>query len=222
MRPDFTLWTPPPAQPALSPGEIHLWRADLDRTVPQEALLSADERERTARLLLPEKKRSFAAGRTLLRQILGLYLAAPPESLRFAYNLHGKPLLTGVCLDFSLAHSGGLFLLAVGTGGALGIDAEQIDPRLDWQSVAQRFFPAIESQALAALPPHRQRRAFYRLWTRKEACLKGMGCGFSAPAPLDDSWHVHLLPLGPGALGALATATPLKKIRRFSLHDSSL
>lgn len=219
LRPKITLWSAPPAQLTLPAGEIHLWRARLD-SVPLNILLSADEQQRAARLRSPEKARQFSAGRTLLRRILGSYLGQAPATLCFDYGPYGKPCLLGAPgFDFNLAHSGDGFLLAISTSGPVGVDLERIDLSLDVQRLAAQFFTPEEAAALACVPLPRQRRAFYRLWTRKEALLKGEGCGFSG-AVQKDGWGLNSLPLGSGYLGALAWVGEVAVLRRFTLGSA--
>lgn len=223
MRPEFTLWQPAPAQLVLPPATIDLWRADLDRSVQPDNVLSPDESVRAARLLIPEKARRFVTGRTLLRLILGRYLALPPEALHFQYNPHGKPFLPGSGVEFNLAHSGCQWLLAIASQTPLGIDVECVDPLFDWRSVAPRIFLPDEYAALKARPPHRQRRAFYRMWTHNEAFLKGLGSGFATSGQhlVHPHWFIRNIPVGRHSLAALATATPPRLIRRFIITNST-
>jgi 4'-phosphopantetheinyl transferase len=46
-----------------------------------------------------------------------------------------------------------------------------------WQAIAERHFAPSEREGLAALPESFRRRAFFRLWTRKEAVMKAVGRG---------------------------------------------
>ncbi|MFA7534972.1 MAG: 4'-phosphopantetheinyl transferase superfamily protein [Desulfuromonadales bacterium] len=205
-------WRAAPQRLSLGTDEAHLWRvslADAEKSyLRHKNLLSPDELARAERLRLPEKAHAFAAGRTRLRQILGRYLDLAPTELSFVYGPHGKPALNPehyCTLHFNLAHSGDLLLLAV-AGRPLGVDLERIDPALDFAPLAERFFTPAEQAALRQAPPHRRRRAFYRLWTRKEAYLKGRGGGFSAnlAEPENSAWRLRHFFVAPSHLGALA------------------
>ena len=61
---------------------------------------------------------------------LARYLDRDPGSLEFEYGPYGKPsLVDGDGLEFSWARSGGVGVLAVARGRAVGIDVERIEPR---------------------------------------------------------------------------------------------
>ena len=114
--------------------EVHVLWARFDQPVwgvlPIDEWLSPDERERAARLKVPDVAHRFRSGRALLRGLLGTYLALPPDSLRFRYNHHGKPALDGQNgpdgLCFNLSHSGDLLVVALGRGREIGVDVEQV------------------------------------------------------------------------------------------------
>lgn len=94
------------------------------------------------------------------------YLAAPPSGL-----------------EFNLSHSGGLALLAVSHGPAVGIDLERLRPVRDPLRIARRVLPGAITQMLAELPQAALSREFFRQWTRFEAMQKGLGRGvFDPPA----------------------------------------
>lgn len=215
-----TPWLPPPPQLSLSPDEIHLWRAPLSLTDENPHLLhflSSDEQERAARLRIAAKRRQFVAGRILLRQLLGRYLGADPQTLTFAYGPHGKPQLTTGSLAFNLAHAGAWALVAVTLKGEVGVDLEPIDPKLDYERLAAQFFTVEEQRQLATFSAARRRRGFYRLWTRKEARLKGEGRGFSRPDAevAVGAWQLRSFPVARGYLGALAVAGDGVSVRRW-------
>jgi len=215
-----TPWLPPPPHLSLPPDEIHLWRAPLPLTDgdPQLlTLLSTDERERAARLRIAAKRQQFVAGRVLLRQLLGRYLGAAPQTLTFAYGPQGKPRLSAAPIAFNLAHAGAWAFVAVTRKLEVGVDLEQIDPHLDYARLAAQFFTAEEQRKLSGFPVARRRRGFYRLWTRKEARLKGEGGGFSRPDASDagEAWQLRSFPVARGYLGALAVTGDAYLVRRW-------
>ena len=166
--------------------EVQVWQFGLDplaATMSDPArCLSQDERERAARFRFEVHRRRWVTARIALRQILALYAGANPASLRFHCDAYGKPTLLpphdGV--HFNLTHSGDLGLLAIAPA-PIGIDAECIDPRLDWDALTRRVASDDEREALRRCPVAEQRAAFFRLWTRKEAYIKGRGLGLSLP-----------------------------------------
>jgi 4'-phosphopantetheinyl transferase len=232
MSPIISPWTSPPETVALAAGEVHLWRARLDLPdsafPPLQTLLDPTEAARAARLLDPLKARRFTVGRALLRRILSLYLDTDPAALVFGTGVNGKPFLAGEGrsdLSFNLSHSGPWALFAVTRGIAVGVDIEEIDPALDFERLTAQFFTPGENALLRGVSPARRRRAFYRMWTRKEAWLKGMGWGFSVPSRdvglfgrdsgEDAAWRVRSFPLGRDFLGALAVAGEVGVVRRW-------
>ena len=217
----MTLWPVPPATPCLPPKEVHLWRFPLvcsSVAFPGlKILLSADELRRADRLVNVHKAQAFIVGRGRLRQILAAYRQCDPATLEFVYGEQGKPALTGSPQHFNLAHSGNWGVLALSAGVAIGVDIERIDPALDYAALAARFFTAAENADLLAAAPQRQRRRFYRLWTRKEAQLKGQGQGFSGGVVAEKGWKCRSFWLGPGYVGAVACAGEIQGLRRWQV-----
>lgn len=201
-------WQPTRWPPPLARAQVHVWQFSLDRTAAEldqfAVLLSDDEHQRAARFLRPELRERFTAGRGLLRLILSRYLELAPESLEFAYNGYGKPTLAGRAapagLEFNLSHSGGLALLGLALGRAIGVDVEVVRDNVRCESLAERFFSPEEVADLISLPAADRRLAFFRCWTRKEAYIKALGRGLSVPL---DGFRVSLLPDQPAALLAV-------------------
>jgi 4'-phosphopantetheinyl transferase len=188
----------------LSDGEIAVWRVevaradDLDRLLE---LLPEDERARAGRLRSAAARQRYVTGRAAARTVLGRALGMPPAELRLTRRCgrcgrtgHGKPSLARAGeIDFSLAHSGRMALVAVGRGRRVGVDVERVRQRMDVLAIARYALSPAEARAVAALPPCRRRAAFFRCWTRKEAYLKARAEGL--PGRLR-SWSVPLVPLG--------------------------
>ena len=212
--------------PQIEDQSVHLWRVPMHGK-PNEIHLSEDEHERASALRCPQKRQEFVTARTRLRQILGRYLALSPEALNFLYNHNGKPYLKDRPLSFNLSHAGEWCLCAVALNCKLGVDLERNHPGLNFESVAQRFFSPNENQWLKNSSQPRRRRNFFRLWTRKEALLKGKGGGFSeqhlglAEAHLEgvrtfaDGWWLVNFSVARDYLGALAVFGELKHVMRL-------
>lgn len=145
------------------------------------SILSPDERERARNMILQRDREVFVLTRASLRLILARLLDEAPEALTFGYGTNGKPYLRrGIgerTLWFNVSHSRERAVVAVSLAGPVGIDIEWMDPDIDFRGIAARFFSESESKALHRLPPDTALKAFYRCWTRKEACIKALGAG---------------------------------------------
>jgi 4'-phosphopantetheinyl transferase len=178
-------------------------------------LLAPDERRRADAYRLEPHRARFVVGRALLRILLGRYLQAAPEDLRFDYGEFDKPMLPGGP-SFNLSHSGAVALYAFSGAGEVGIDVELYDERPASEGIAERFFSPAEVSALRSLPAQMRSHAFLACWTRKEAFVKARGDGLSLAL---DSFDVTLAPGVPAAL--LRTAWSSEEPRRWQLQDLS-
>ena len=226
----LTPWHAPPSILDLKSDEVHLWRFPLTCSNSLEHHLDEQELQRAKRLRSPDKARAFVVARARLRQILSGYLDRDPQSLRFSYGPAGKPALVGLVdsLSFNLAHSGNWGVCAVVGRGEVGVDVETINPALNYANLARRFFSETENQWLRACPEPRRLRCFYRIWTRKEAWLKGKGGGFSDPdqdiglahlagsCTCDGSWWLRGFPLARHSLATLALSQEFSLVQRWN------
>jgi 4'-phosphopantetheinyl transferase len=153
--------------------------------------------------------------RAALRAVLGACLGEQPRRLTLLEE-GGKPRLAdapGRELDFSLSHSGGLALLAVARRLRVGIDLERLRAARFLEEVAERFFSEEERGELEPLRGGARRRAWFRLWTRREAAAKAQGLGilehlgrfpdWSAARQEAEGWQVVDLLPARGYAGAL-------------------
>jgi len=180
-------------------------------------------------------------GRAPLRALLGAYLGLPPEALVLVDGEHGRPALAPphAALAFNWSHSGDQALLALACGIVPGIDIERRRARPRALEIAQRFFCAEETAALARLDAEQCTAAFLELWTAKEAVLKALGRGLAfgldrlrlavapaAPALLwldeDDAaqWQLQRLAVDAGFVAALAWRGTPRRIRTWTLAAS--
>jgi 4'-phosphopantetheinyl transferase len=177
---------PPPAE-----DEVHVWYVCPEPDVPPrlrdryEELLSDDERERFRRFVFDADRLRYLVAHALVRTTLSRYADVPPHAWTFSQNEYGRPEIAGPAhaprCRFSLTHTRGLTAIAVTATAAIGVDAERIATREYNSDIAQRFFAPSEAVSLEALSPAEQRRVFYDYWTLKEAYLKAIGVGMSAP-----------------------------------------
>jgi 4'-phosphopantetheinyl transferase len=158
---------------------VHIWKGSLDVSESDRtclaAFLDAQELQRAAQFRFPVHRSRFIAGRGLLRSILGQYLQREPGTIGFEYSASGKPHLKHPDLHFNLAHSEDRFVVAV-CESLVGVDLElrRVIPDLD--SLATHVFSPVELELWKTMPTL---ETFLRLWTRKEALLKGIGLGIA-------------------------------------------
>lgn len=216
-------WRPPPANPTLGAGAVHIWCIDLNRRSSAEyhelgILLSEDEWARARKFRLERDRRRYIVGRGLLRRLLGYYLDQAPERLRFQCQEWGKPTLEDDAgletLHFNLSHSAGVALYALSRVGAVGVDIEHIAPFAELDDLAERHFSLQELVDLRSIAATDRCAAFYRCWTRKEAFVKAIGQGLSWPLK---SFSVSLLPGEPALLYSVRGEP--RAPAAWSLHD---
>ena len=158
--------------------------------VDAAAVLDPEERARAAAFARPELRDRYLAAHVMLRQVLGGCLDLHPAAVRFAREdcpgcggPHGRPVLAGEPrpLEFSLSHAGALVAVAV-AGAPVGVDVEELPRPATVAEVSAVLHPAERAEIAAADDPA---AAFARLWTRKEAYLKGIGTGLGRDLGLD-------------------------------------
>jgi len=243
-------WPPSSAGFALSDGVAHIWAACLN--VPESELrdfadvLAPDEKARASRFRFDIHRNRFIAGRGLLRTILGQYLEVAARNIQFGYGKNGKPFLggKGESLEFNLAHSEHLALIAVATSGEIGVDVERVRILDDFDELVARFFSQRETREFRQLGIEEQPNAFFNLWTRKEAWLKATGEGIvhslkhvevsflpeerarflSLPTEAGETsnWRLHELLPSPGFVGALATSAGVSRVECWSWGEKRL
>ncbi|MFC9675215.1 MULTISPECIES: 4'-phosphopantetheinyl transferase family protein [unclassified Streptomyces] len=123
-------------------------------------------------------------------------------------------------LHFSLSHCEGLVLIGV-AGSPVGVDADRVPDPGAVGDLVKVLHPA-ERGDLAALPAEARAAALCRVWSRKEAYLKGIGVGLSRALDADyagdrprhdavhpSGWSLRSLDLGP-LRGTHAAAVALR------------
>jgi 4'-phosphopantetheinyl transferase len=217
-----------------APGGVHLYMLPLQPTGQNFeqylAFLSSDDFE--------VHRRRFVLGRGQLRLILGSYFQIAPARICFSYGAYGKPCLAEPALteiQFNLAHSDQLAVLAVTVGRPVGVDIEQVRELDDFDELVGRFFSRNEAAAFSRLAACVKPAAFFNLWTRKEAVLKATGQGIGhllsqvevsflpgeetkvlqLPSQLGqlEDWALHSLKMPNGFSAALAVQ------ERINLHQ---
>lgn len=219
---------------SVSWNEIHLWvcsgvlSPELDRAVD---FIAPEEQERARRYRFDRDRRRYVGGVLLQRQILSRYLSCSPDEISFVRNQWGKPSLGREhesAIEFSLSRSHQIALLAVCTEAEVGVDLEYGCGRNAQDLGVTKMFCRDEQHfVLEAFEPT---QAFFEIWARKEAYIKGIGRGLSHPLgefditpdepmgkglvrdwssdPPSHSWQVRSIKLSEDGYGA-AVASPL-------------
>lgn len=230
--------------PTLDARSVHLWTVDVRRFQPllrrSAGLLSPEERKRAARLADPEHRMHFILAHGFLRLVLSRYLHQRPHLLRFQAHANGKPRLVKATdsphLEFNLAHSAHMTMIAVASGRPVGVDVEALTRPVRAQAIVERYFATADRDHFASLPRPRYEKEFIRYWTAKEAVLKAIGVGLggglsccevirhsggrSATVRLagqnkPHSWLVRFFPLSATYLGAVAAEGVEWQVRRY-------
>lgn len=180
-------------KPALKRGEVFLasWRLTLSdqRQSQLLPLLNEEEQGRANRFTKKRLAASFVAARTGLRVWLAQFLDCLPTEIDFEYGPKGKPKLTRNLVDsmdsnleFNLAHSGDLALLAIATE-PIGIDIERHRTLRSAEGMAKRWYSEAEQARILKQSNADQLTEFFHIWSLKESILKLVGSGVGESLP---------------------------------------
>lgn len=195
------LWQTPLPNLSLHPTELHLWLVDHVSCANQFStfwgLLSPGEKERAAQFKFEHLRRRFVIAHGLQRTLAGRYTQRPPAHVHFDVNPYGKPHISDSDLRFNVSRTDRYFLFAFAFQRQVGVDIERIRPINNMRSLMSTALSDMEQDQFLQLPEHLRLRAFFSLWTRKEAFIKAVGTGLSFP--LED-FSVSISPDGAGGL----------------------
>ena len=225
------LWQSAPSILDLEDGEIHLWLASLESTLPKVRLLdlSHPEQQKAKAISNESVRTQYLVSRWLTRQLLADYLKAEPASLFFGFAKNSKPCLlnidrSAVKIQFNRSHAGGWLILAVSKADSVGVDIEQIKPRSQMKEIIKRWFEISECKHFQSLHKNEREQYFYHCWTQKEAVLKAWGVGLveltQYPYFAERSWKYHFKTVS--GFAACVACTDLKpKILKFYLWNEA-
>jgi len=143
-------------------------------------LLNEEERARMERMRLGIARHEFGVGRAMLRVLAGAATACGPREVAIGVGEHGKPRVEGV--EFSVAHSHGLVVLALCCEAAVGVDVEWVEREIEALEIARSSFAPGEVKRIEQAAENADRAsAFFAVWTRKEALVKAHGQGLTIP-----------------------------------------
>ncbi|MDW8805218.1 4'-phosphopantetheinyl transferase superfamily protein [Streptomyces scabiei] len=187
---------PGPDEPCdftVTPARVDLWLIHRPAGALSRTELDDRERARADAFIRPADGQLYTAAHVALRRLIAAYTAARPEDVRFMREpcpgcgeAHGRPAVSPPPppLHFSLSHSGGVALVGV-ADRAIGVDVEKL-PGAETVDICSKALHPDEQAELGEAPAGEARRALFgRIWTRKEAYLKGLGTGLSR-SPAED------------------------------------
>lgn len=179
--------------------DVHIWKADLTQAAGDlgyyKRVISPEESRHACNLCIEERKNRYIITHGILNVIAGIYLSVKPEEVVIRYNPNGTPFIDGITksLFFNLSSSKELALYCFSSRWKSGIDIEHQSGVKDILRFSRRYFTRKENELLLKGDPMERLVLFYRIWTRKEACLKAPGWGLTKPlnyldvAPESDS-----------------------------------
>jgi 4'-phosphopantetheinyl transferase len=223
------LKTPLSQVPCLNSSDIIIYTIYLplfiDALPDLVFFLSPEERNRSERFHHKKDQNQFAICRSLLKLVLAAQTKVAIKDICIEYHLNKKPYLAShPWLHFNVSHSEDHAIIAL-SHREVGIDIESIPQNLDLDNLLPDIFT--KNEILEIENAEDKKKAFYLLWTRKEALVKALGKGidddFKHSPSLDGqhnidsiafktvkNWQIQSFDLTNHYLGAIAfeSATP--------------
>jgi|LNFM01.1.fsa_nt_gb 4'-phosphopantetheinyl transferase len=170
-----------------------------------DVAFTALEAERLGRMKSPRRQAEMAGSFALRRRLIAEMAGGSAEEVEMISAADGAPLLlrpTGWAM--SLANKDAYTVVALAeTSAEIGVDIE-IVREMDWRPALSMICSNAERAEFEGAPgdPASKLKAFFRMWTLKEAVLKSTGRGFRAgPKAVETPWELLLSP-GAGTLQA--------------------
>lgn len=147
-----------------------------------ESMIDATKMQRINRYKDCNKKRTLILSDHLARYAISKYCGVLEEDIEFRYNSLGKPLAFGLDVNFNISHSGDYVVLVI-SDKPCGIDIEVI--REVNLKTAIRF--CTENELKNIENATQKEIEFLKIWTKKEAYFKSVGCGIATELKLLDT-----------------------------------
>lgn len=159
-----------------------LWLVDLRSAVSETDLnlLAPWERDRATRFRFEKDARRYLVSHVALRRLVSRHLNMGPAQVALQTTPLGKPFIDGHPVHFNLSHSEDWALIGLQERQVIGVDIEVRHNIPDLEAVARQNYTCAELAELRQSSD--PLGAFFTCWTRKEACLKALGSGFSIEA----------------------------------------
>lgn len=232
-------WQPAVGADFLLPeGDTHVYAISIGKNLSflntLLALLTPSERIRANKYVRQADRVRYIIGHGVQRLVLGRYLNIAPGLIEFGLGINNKPyIFNDTDTNFNLSHSGDYILLAV-SAIPVGCDVEYIDYNFSFAEILPNYFSTKEANYIYEATPHER---FYKLWTRKEALLKGTGEGLneylSYTSALDGlhnmhhslwgreyDWYINSFKIGPIYAASVAIAGAFDQLKFFDVDLS--
>lgn len=140
-------------------------------------LVSVAKRDKISKLCFEIDRKLSLYGEILVRRYISKTLGISNSNIIFETNSYGKPYLKGYPdFHFNISHTRNAVAVAF-SEFEIGIDIEKIRD-VDLR-IAKRFFFGAEWEYIVSMED--KNRAFFEVWTKKEAYIKYQGKGLSIP-----------------------------------------
>lgn len=171
------------AAPRIVLDGVRAWLVDLTASgdgllalEEEAARLSAEELARGRDLSARGDAARWLAAHIALRLVLERFAGAAVRQRPFEQTAQGKPFLPDCDLGFSLSHSSGHALIAIGPSGPLGADLE-CRRAIKMSPTRQDAIISAAADMSAQPLPARAPDKFLQAWVRLEALAKADGVG---------------------------------------------
>ena len=160
-------------------GQIFIIEATpTQKLTDQMLLMVSKERQQRMQSTWTSSKFAGLLGEALIFCIARQRAKCEIGKMQFIRNEYGKPYIPELPMFyFNISHSNHFLAIAL-SNHQVGVDIERIKPVN--LRIAKRFFSK-EEQTYVFSCPKNQIKRFYEIWTKKEAYVKYIGCGFQKP-----------------------------------------
>jgi 4'-phosphopantetheinyl transferase len=191
-------WAAPSSSTSLGEGEVSVWKLDPnDLTLDMDRfkeLLSVTERLRLERYADPAARREFVICRGVLHMLLSFLSGGDMTAVEIHEDRNGKPHMDTDGhthpLEFNIAHTRGLCLIACSREMEMGVDVERIQALPELEDMACKYLAPLEMAQWRETALSQRTDLFYRFWSAKEALLKALGSGLRIPPAQVDTIEV--------------------------------
>ncbi len=159
-------------------------------------LLSDQEKMQARKFINDYLKDRYVIAHGLLRHLLSFYVAVAPRDIQYRTNQFGKPFLmngsdnSNSRVQFNMSHSKDYAAYIIALDYQVGIDIEWQDKDIKLQEISELVLSPLEVMLFNQLNSRGKFRAFYDIWTKKEAIIKAVGQGLSYPITTIEIIHL--------------------------------